>query len=82
MASDLPSFASNVSTSTAGAVLNRGGSHPPVLPPQPPCLPLLAKGCRHAKGAPETLPVGETGVARARTERPEGDRPTCTSLDP
>ena len=28
MASDLPSFASNVSTSTAGAVLNRGGSHP------------------------------------------------------
>lgn len=28
MASDLPSCASNVSTSTAGAVLNRGGSHP------------------------------------------------------
>ena len=37
-------------------------------------------GCRHANCAPETLPVGETGVARARADRPEGDRPTCTSL--
>ena len=39
-------------------------------------------GCRHANCAPETLPVGETGVARARADRPEGDRPTCTSLPP
>ena len=37
-------------------------------------------GCRHANCAPETLPVGETGVARARADRPEGDRPACTSL--
>ena len=37
-------------------------------------------GCRHANCAPETLPVGETGVARARADRPEGDHPTCTSL--
>lgn len=44
------------------------------------CLPPLGKGCRHAEGAPETLPVGETGVARARANRPEGDHPTCTSL--
>ena len=39
-------------------------------------------GCRHANCAPETLPVGETGVARARADRPEGDRPACTSLTP
>ncbi|MBU1347290.1 MAG: hypothetical protein KKA16_10105, partial [Alphaproteobacteria bacterium] len=44
------------------------------------CLPPLGMGCRHANCAPETLPVGETGVARARADRPEGDRPTCTSL--
>lgn|GEM_PF-5128725 len=39
------------------------------------CLPPLGKGCRHANCAPETLPVGETGVARARADRSEGDRP-------
>src|SRR5690606_22390065 len=44
------------------------------------CLPPLGKGCRHAKRAPETLPVGETGVARARADRPEGERPAGTSL--
>ena len=37
-------------------------------------------GCRHARRAPEPLPVGETGVAKARADRPEGDRPACTSL--
>lgn len=41
----------------------------------------LGKGCRHAKRAPETLPVGETGVARARADPPEGDHPACTRLD-
>lgn len=39
-------------------------------------------GCRHANCAPETLPLGESGVAKARADRPEGDRPTCTSLAP
>src|SRR5467141_2409688 len=39
---------------------------------------LLGLGCR-AHLAPATLPVGETGVARARAAGAEGDRPACTS---
>src|SRR5258707_9741351 len=39
---------------------------------------LLGLGCR-AHLAPAPLPVGETGVARARAARAEGDHPACTS---
>src|SRR5712692_2936130 len=39
---------------------------------------LLGLGCR-AHLAPAPLPVGETGVARARAAGAEGDRPACTS---
>jgi hypothetical protein len=39
---------------------------------------LLGLGCR-AHLAPAALPVGETGVARARAAEAEGDRPACTS---
>src|SRR5229473_6872811 len=39
---------------------------------------LLGLGCR-AHLAPAPLPVGETGVARARAVGAEGDRPACTS---
>ena len=35
---------------------------------------------RRAHLAPAPLPVGETGVARARAAGAEGDRPACTSL--
>src|SRR5258706_9394695 len=39
---------------------------------------LLGLGCR-AHLAPAPLPVGETGVARARAAGAEGDHPACTS---
>jgi hypothetical protein len=39
---------------------------------------LLGLGCR-AHLAPAPMPVGETGVARARAVGAEGDRPACTS---
>src|SRR5216684_5256884 len=39
---------------------------------------LLGLGCR-AHHAPAPLPVGETGVARARAAGAEGDHPACTS---
>src|SRR6266699_6914261 len=39
---------------------------------------LLGLGCR-AHLAPGPLPVGETGVARARAAGAEGDHPACTS---
>src|SRR5258708_25444870 len=39
---------------------------------------LLGRGCR-AHLAPAPLPVGETGVARARAAGTEGDHPACTS---
>src|SRR5216683_4136523 len=39
---------------------------------------LLGLGCG-AHLAPAPLPVGETGVARARAAGAEGDRPACTS---
>src|SRR5258708_36176156 len=47
------------------------------------CLPdmillLLGLGCR-AHLAPAPLPVGETGVARARAAGAEGDHPACRS---
>src|SRR6476661_1282046 len=39
---------------------------------------LLGPGCS-AHLAPAPLPVGETGVARARAAGAEGDHPACTS---
>src|SRR5712691_2072845 len=39
---------------------------------------LLGLGCR-VHLAPAPLPVGETGVARARAAGAEGDHPACTS---